>query len=187
MQTHAPFQNNTTNQFTPQNPLSLYPAMEQPQNLYQAPCNKPVGMPTVPYLSPPAMLSQLSPYEQIPTAQQPKLKPVTDCAFSGWKKETDECSFTSGKLILSPWLKVGDAVLLHGDGDLTKFALRLGTTLAWKSSMLQMTTPWETKDLWQSDALRNVFYLKAEHYDNFEVELQRIKPPIGIAALRIYP
>ena len=50
MQTHAPFQNNTTNQFTPQNPPSLYPAMEQPQNLYQAPCNNPVGMPTVPYL-----------------------------------------------------------------------------------------------------------------------------------------
>ena len=185
MQSHVPFQNNTTSQTTPQNPFSLYPAMEQPQDLYQASCDNPVGMPTVSYQSPPAMLSQLSPYGQTPTAQQPKLKPATDCAFSSWKKETDECSFTSGKLILSPWLKVGDAVLVHGDGDLTKFALRLGTTLAWKSSMLQMTTPWETKDLWQSDTLRNVFYLKAEHYDNFEVELQRIKPPIGTTVLRV--
>ena len=186
MQTHASFQNNTTNQITPQNPPFLYPAMEQPQDLYQAPCDNPIGMPTAPYQPPPAiMFSQPSPYGQTPAAQQPNLKPVTDCAFSGWKKETDECSFTSGKLILSPWLKVGDTVLLHGDGDLTKFALRLGTTLAWNSSMLQMTTPWETKDLWQSDTLRNVFYLKAEHYDNFEFELQRIEPPREIAALRV--
>ena len=185
MQTHAPFQNNTTNQFTPQNPPSLYPAMEQPQNLYQAPCNNPVGMPTVPYLAPPAMLSQLSPYGQTPAIQQPKLKPVTDCPFSGWKKDTDECSFTFGKLILSPWLKVGDTVLLHGDGDLTKFALRLGTTLAWNSSMLQKNAPFGVQNLWQSDALRNVFYLKTEHYDDFEVELQRIEPPREIAALRV--
>ncbi len=185
MQSHVPFQNNTTDQITPQNSPSLYPAMKQPQNLYQAPFNNPVGMPTVPYQSPPAMLSQLSPYGQIPTAQQPKLKPVTDCAFSDWKKETDECSFTSGKLILSPWLKVGDAVLLHGDGDLTKFALRLGATLAWSSSMLQKNAPFGVQNLWQSDTLRNVFYLKAEHYDNFEVELQCITPPIGIATLRV--
>lgn len=184
MQSHIPFQNNTTNQITPQNPPPLYPAMEQPQDLYQAPFNNPVGMLTVPYQSPPAMLSQPSPYGQTPAAQQPKLKPVTDCAFSGWKKETDECSFTSGKLILSPWLKVGDTVLLHGDGDLTKFALRLGTTLAWNSSMLQKNASFG-QNLWQTDALRNVFYLKAEHYDNFEVELQRIEPPVGIAALRV--
>lgn len=185
MQSHVPFQNNTTNQITPQNSPSLYPAMKQPQSLYQAPFNNPVGMPTVPYQSPPAMLSQPSPYGQTPTAQQPKLKPVTDCAFSDWKKETDECSFTSGKLILSPWLKVGDTVLLHGDGDLTKFALRLGTTLAWNSSMLQKNAPFGVQNLWQSDALRNVFYLKTEHYDDFEVELQRIEPPREIAALRV--